>query len=127
MVDVVADFKFLLDARGLVKELQTQKPHWNRSFAASLWFRDSYQRVPQEPPNSRIGTLEAVTSLRAAASGRAIRRSAAIPDSRRRPAADPAGGATGSRSRPPPRCAPAGRRGKSECLRQTTADAHWAG
>src|SRR5712691_3071678 len=83
-----------------------------------------YRKDKQTP---QIATLEAVTSLPAASSGHAIRRSAAIPDSRRRPAADPAGGATESRSRPPPRCAQAGRRGKSECLRQTTADGHWVG
>src|SRR5882724_2298402 len=126
MVDVVANFKFLLDVRvgKGTSNPKTAPESTLCSVPLISRFASKGTATTSKLPNRDTGGL---TSLQAAASGRAIRRSAAIPDSRRRPTAEPAGGATGSRSRPPPRCAQAGHRGKSECLRQTTADAHWVG
>src|SRR6516225_3035226 len=88
------------------------------SAPARTYIRENYGEV-----TATSDETFAVTSLRAAASVRAGRRSAAIPDFPRRQVAAPAAGAAASRLRFRPRCARAGHQGRSECPRRTTADA----
>ncbi|MHC2745411.1 hypothetical protein ACVIWV_000865 [Bradyrhizobium diazoefficiens] len=70
---------------------------------------------------AEVNARRRLTSSPASSSGRAARRSSAIPGSRRRRSADPAAGATAWRWRSRPRSAPIGPPGRNGCRRRTTA------